>query len=537
MRSTSIFQQLPLRLVAACWIIVGIFGCTSFTKAAVCCACKAPGSTAITCLTSQQANTCNQILTTAKNPLLAGYVCDPKDLTAASCQTSSQAASGACKEGPFDAYSYIPKGAGGTPKYIARSPQLNIPIPGLQFADYATYEGGMINVPFLAQYIAGAYRYLVGISVLAAAVMIIYGGFRYIVGSSLDDVGKAKQIINDAIIGLLLVFSVYAILATINQSTLQLQSVKLTYINPVAAGLEHVNDNLPPKANEPGGNYLASVGNAPPSKKAPSEAPQTPPSIPSAGQPTSSPGGTGGCNPVGRVTYFAQAGGSWGSKPLGSLPACTNAEVPNTYSDSLGRNQTQRELYRDAGNAPCCMLYGDSACGPTSLAMVLASYGEQIDPGSAGDIGIAAGLRTCNSGGVSPVGIINARFPDYVYDQTLDPRFANPKANANTSKDMTGLDTALRSGHPVIFLCSGCSVWKKDSVGKPKDKLVKRIDWHSFNGHFMVLTGIYDDGNFAVNDPSRGAFDFISRDEVQSGRVGLIYIHRKDNKPITACSQ
>ncbi|MFZ2804096.1 MAG: C39 family peptidase [Patescibacteria group bacterium] len=538
-----------LTLLASTAMAVLLFSALALPALAdICCSCTPPGASTATCLTASTGS-CSSILTDAKNPLLAGYTCKTTALTSG-CSTKvpgeTGSGAGVCAVGPTNAYAFV-SSAGATPNIIARAPQLNIPIPGLTFADYATLQNGSINEPFLAQYIAGWYRYLVGASVIAAAVMIVYGGFRYIIGATSNDISHSKEIIRDAIVGLFLVLGAYTILNTVNQAALLNQTLNVTYINPVAFALENSNAGLAGVPGQPGATYANALGPIPVTKApppttdvAPTEPTQVPPSnaAPGTAPLPENPGGPstaqGSCNPIGKVTYFAQAAAPWGSKPLGNMPACTNAEVPNTYSDALGRNQTQREYYGNQGNAQCCMLYGDAACGPTSLAMVLASYGENIDPGSAGAIAIAGNLRNCNSGGVSPVAIINARFPNYVYDTSLDASYGS-SGKSNSPKDLPGLDTALKSGHPVIFLCQGCMVWKHTSVGKPQNKLVKHTDYWTFGGHFMVLTGVYDDGNYAVNDPSLGGYDFISHDEVASPRVQLIYIHPKDGRSINAC--
>lgn len=89
---------------------------------------------------------------------------------------------------------------------------------------------GVTVVSDLGGYIALVYRYVIGIAGTAAVIMIVYGGFRYLLGSAMDDVSAGKTIIQDAIIGLLLVFGSYFILSTVNPNTL---SLKLPNIQPI----------------------------------------------------------------------------------------------------------------------------------------------------------------------------------------------------------------------------------------------------------------------------------------------------------------
>ncbi len=90
---------------------------------------------------------------------------------------------------------------------------------------------GVSRVSDLGNYIAVLYRFLIGIAGTAAVIMIVYGGFRYLLGSATDDVSSGKQIIQDALIGLMLVLGAYFILATVNPNTL---SLKVPDIRPIA---------------------------------------------------------------------------------------------------------------------------------------------------------------------------------------------------------------------------------------------------------------------------------------------------------------
>ncbi|MCC6563462.1 hypothetical protein IT087_01065 [Candidatus Uhrbacteria bacterium] len=79
--------------------------------------------------------------------------------------------------------------------------------------------GGVSEVQGLPDYINVAYRYMVTIVLVVAIVMVVYGGFRYLVGATLGDIQTGKKIIQDAIVGMLLVLGAYTILSTINPAT------------------------------------------------------------------------------------------------------------------------------------------------------------------------------------------------------------------------------------------------------------------------------------------------------------------------------
>jgi hypothetical protein len=112
------------------------------------------------------------------------------------------------------------------------TPQLGAPIPG---ADLSAAErvGDVVNVPFLAQYINGAYRYGVTIVLIIAIVMVVYGGFRYLVGASMGDIQAGKKIIQDALIGMLIVLGAYMLLNTVNPETLNLSVLKLQFVSRI----------------------------------------------------------------------------------------------------------------------------------------------------------------------------------------------------------------------------------------------------------------------------------------------------------------
>ncbi len=95
-------------------------------------------------------------------------------------------------------------------------PNLNVSIPGLNFGTPTLDGAQKAKIPYLAQYIAAVYKYLTGVAVIAAAVMLTWGGFLYISGETTGKISEAKDIIQDALIGLFLVIGAFTILGTIN---------------------------------------------------------------------------------------------------------------------------------------------------------------------------------------------------------------------------------------------------------------------------------------------------------------------------------
>ena len=118
-----------------------------------------------------------------------------------------------------------------TPKLI--TPTLQVDIPTIQFST-ATLEDGVLNINYLGDYIAGIYKYLLGISTTIAIVMLMIGGLQWAFGGvSEDSIKKAKDRIKNAITGLVLLLSAYAILLIVNPNLIKLQFPELAVIKAI----------------------------------------------------------------------------------------------------------------------------------------------------------------------------------------------------------------------------------------------------------------------------------------------------------------
>lgn len=111
------------------------------------------------------------------------------------------------------------------------TPELGVPIPGYTPAA-PTREGSIVRVAFLAGYINAVYRYLTGIILVVAIVMVVYGGFLYLVGSAgVGSIQRGKQIITDAIMGMVITLAAFALLNTVAPATTQLKTLELGYVS------------------------------------------------------------------------------------------------------------------------------------------------------------------------------------------------------------------------------------------------------------------------------------------------------------------
>lgn len=230
-------------------------------------------------------------LQTSETALFDGFNCSVTPLTSTQCRSVS--AGGVCGgEGfssqpmatpgtlvaalrsPTPAPTTPTGGTGSASKTIPSSekrafnpitPELGVPIPGMTLSP-PTQANQKVTIPFLAQYIAGGYRYALRIALVAAIIMVVYGGFRYLIGSAFSDVTRGKEIVKDAIMGLLILLGGYLILQTVNPNVLQLQNIELQSIETEIIELAQMTTEVDTRAgsvegSDGGGATYTSPGN------------------------------------------------------------------------------------------------------------------------------------------------------------------------------------------------------------------------------------------------------------------------------------
>ncbi|MFA6446903.1 MAG: pilin [Patescibacteria group bacterium] len=193
-----------------------------------CCRCNAMGKPEF-CVLTPQGKPCDTVQKTL-NGMLSVYKTEVEceQLENSKCSKVSTGASGTCPNEPA-IVSNLGKAdlAQFTTSTIAAAPantidikmELGVPIPGVSFPTKFETKDNKIIVPYLAIYIVGFQKYLLALTLIAAAVMIIYGGFLYIMSSTGAKVREGKEIIKDALIGLGVTFGAVVILANINPQT------------------------------------------------------------------------------------------------------------------------------------------------------------------------------------------------------------------------------------------------------------------------------------------------------------------------------
>lgn len=110
--------------------------------------------------------------------------------------------------------------------------KLNVPIPGLELASNLKVESGYLSIPFLAQYIAAIYKYLIGISIIIASIMIVYAGFLYVISPIGADIKHAKTIIVDSVIGVVLLLGIQTLTNFLSPENFNLKPLQVLYIEP-----------------------------------------------------------------------------------------------------------------------------------------------------------------------------------------------------------------------------------------------------------------------------------------------------------------
>ena len=112
------------------------------------------------------------------------------------------------------------------------TPKLSVEIPGVSFSQIAQ-KGGVLEVPFLADYVTGVYKFLLTFAVLVAIIMLMIGGFQYVLFAGGGNIGAAKERIKNAIVGLILLFAVYILLYTVNPRLVTPYALEVKYIDPI----------------------------------------------------------------------------------------------------------------------------------------------------------------------------------------------------------------------------------------------------------------------------------------------------------------
>ncbi len=114
-------------------------------------------------------------------------------------------------------------------------------------------------VPWINQYIAGIYKYAIGVVGILATVVMMVGGIMWIVaGGNATRVGEAKAWIGASLTGLILALTSYTILYQINPKLTQFEPIKVAAVKNKCGGCpeNYICENINPTT---GGNIEVSL--------------------------------------------------------------------------------------------------------------------------------------------------------------------------------------------------------------------------------------------------------------------------------------
>ena len=122
-------------------------------------------------------------------------------------------------------------------------PKLQIDIPTIRFspANPCTTVGdeSKLCVNWIAEYIAGIYKYAIGIVGILATVVMMIGGVMWIMsGGNASTAGEAKSWITSSLTGLIIALSSYMILYQVNPALVIWGPIKVEVVKP-RAGIEY----------------------------------------------------------------------------------------------------------------------------------------------------------------------------------------------------------------------------------------------------------------------------------------------------------
>ncbi|OGH87528.1 MAG: hypothetical protein A3J93_03300 [Candidatus Magasanikbacteria bacterium RIFOXYC2_FULL_42_28] len=128
--------------------------------------------------------------------------------------------------------------------------KLAIRIPGLNFSNLSgMVDGdGYMYIPWLGEYIKAIYNYALGIISIVAVIMIILQGARIITSGGGEGKTEGLKKIGHVVIGLVIAWSSYAILYTINPALTEFKPLKLMYVRPIELDTEGEPDTTPASA-------------------------------------------------------------------------------------------------------------------------------------------------------------------------------------------------------------------------------------------------------------------------------------------------
>lgn len=228
----------PKNILGFVFLMIALYPASVFALSFSCCECESISLKQNVCVLIPDIKDCNFAASEINNNTDDEFKLTCKSLNSSACTKISENSSAICSNAP-QAYDKVDKkyllGSGEDDAVYATATQfsLGVDIPGVEFPEKLEVVDSMIHIPYLAIYLSGLHKYLIGIGLIAAALIIIYGGILYIIASTGAKVSDAKEKIKDGLLGLSILLGSVAILGMINPNTTEFGSMKVKVVGPV----------------------------------------------------------------------------------------------------------------------------------------------------------------------------------------------------------------------------------------------------------------------------------------------------------------
>ena len=117
--------------------------------------------------------------------------------------------------------------------HAIRTRARNVLFQGAAFAPLAKYSGTPLEGIYsstavwdLGDFLGGFFKFAIAVGAIAAILRIAYAGYLYMGSDITNNKGRAKTILTDVVIGLLLLLSIWIILYQINPNILKIDLLK-----------------------------------------------------------------------------------------------------------------------------------------------------------------------------------------------------------------------------------------------------------------------------------------------------------------------
>ncbi len=133
-------------------------------------------------------------------------------------------------------YSGATAAPGELPKIANPADWLQVKIPTAKFSNinYCDNDSTKLCIGWIGEYVAGIYKYAIGVVGILATVVMMIGGVMWIIsGGNASTIGEAKSWITASITGLLITLSSYMILYQINPELVRMKPLEIKMIEEI----------------------------------------------------------------------------------------------------------------------------------------------------------------------------------------------------------------------------------------------------------------------------------------------------------------